>query len=224
MKQLDEVRALTDLIKQIHNDQVSDAYRSSDALYLRDRLLMTSNDPAITIILKLLFFYLVAGRVNAVAPVPTLWNVKAEKYRPQLVILFRPESRKRLAYGRYQNNSTLHIPHYDEAHKNPNIPAYKIGSYSCKYTLKDGSYILVNADSESSAQSVVTAMAQYTKESKRPTGTIEENCTHTRRKGAKLALSGVKMVPHRGAYFAGGRDCKVAKFVVQLSATPHDSN
>jgi hypothetical protein len=224
MKQLDEIRALTDLFIQVHNQNVEDAYRGADGAYLRNLLLIRKDDPAITIILKTLFFYLVAGRANAVAPVPTLWNVKAEKYRPQLVIMLRPESRKRLAYGRYQNNTELHIPHYDENQKTPHIPAYKIGSYTCKYTLKDGSYILVNADSEASAQATVSAMAQYTKESKRPLGTIEENCSHTKRKGAKLSLAGVMMVPHRAAFFAGGRDCKIPKFVVQLSGTPRDSN
>jgi hypothetical protein len=198
------------------------AYAHPENHYLRDILLIHDHDTVFIVILKILFFYVVAGRINAVAPVPTLWNVKAEKYRPQLVIAYRPESRKRLAYGRYQNNMVLHIPHYDESHKRPEIPPFKIGNYTCKYTLKDGSYILVNADSEQSALSVVTALAKLTKESKRPAGTIEENCTQTRRRGAKLSLAGVRMMPHRASFYLGGRDCKVPKFTLQLSSVAND--
>lgn len=205
MKQQARMDTLLDLLKQIHNPQVVAVYStqdsSEDVAWLLSELQLKPDDTFNETVLKCLIFYLAAGRVNAVAPVPTIWAAKAERFRPQLAIAYRPTTRKKLAYLRYQGNGLLHIPHYDAKERHPKIPNYTIGSYSCKYNLKDGSNIIVNASTEEGALAHVKALARYVKASQKPSGGVESNCSFTKRGGKPLLLDGVEMKPFKGSYY-----------------------
>jgi hypothetical protein len=221
-KQGDRMDLLLKVAMQIHNPAVLDAYGSANSTdptasaALRNALIIRPDDGFLEAILKMNTFYLAAGRVNAIAPVPTLWAVKAERMRAQLAIVLRPVKRVKLGHQRYQPNSELHIPHYDPANKRPEIPTYTIGPYTAKYTLKDGSHILINAASDDEAMKVIKAMAQYVLPAQQPPGSIEDNTTHTRRKGKKLKLDGVPMKPFRAAFYAGGQNSDTPAWTVNL--------
>jgi hypothetical protein len=79
-----------------------------------------------------------------------------------------------------------------------------VGRHSAKYTLIDQTYLMINAATEEEAISVITKMASYTKEDKRPHGTIAENITtNTRRK--KPRMDGIKIEPFKAEYFERGK-------------------
>lgn len=209
-----QFRILRQLSAKIHNPQVIEAYthrldgedrENNTALFLRQNLIIKPQDGFTEIILKSLIFYLMCGRLNLAFTLPMYWTAKAEKYKPQLAISFRPEKRRKFKYNKYDPNSELHIPHYN-GHSPLTIPSYTVGMQTAKYTLTDQTYILVNAKTEDEAIKVVEQLAQYTEESKRPKGTILENITTTKRRGKPVELSGQKIVPSKAAFYAGGKE------------------
>jgi hypothetical protein len=133
------------------------------------------------------------------------WTVKSDKFIPQLVIAFRPATRRKLSFGKYDRNPQLQIPHYN-GDEHPKIPGYTVGKHSAKYILTDGSFILVNAKSEEEAISVVEQLAKYVIESKRPSGTILDNISTTKRRGNPLNLTDRAIVPFRGDYYKKGNE------------------
>lgn len=212
------------LAMRIHNPQVVAAYthrldgedaENAIAKLLFDNLQIKPQDTFNAMIMRILIFYLLCGRASAVATTPMMWAVKAEKFKPQLVIAFRPASRRKLAFGKYDKNAELHIPHYNGA-ENPQIPSYTVGNQSAKYILKDGTYILVNAKTEEEAIKVVEQLVGYVKESQRPEGTILDNITTTKRRGNKLNLLNRLIVPFRGDYFKKGDEGYIKEKVYQL--------
>jgi hypothetical protein len=228
IKKIGTFQLLRQLCMRIHNPQVIHAYtnlldsendENTPRAFLRRHLIVGKNDNFSEIVLKFLIFYLGCGRLQVSSILPTLWNTKADAYKPQLAISFRPEVRRRLKYGKYDDNSELHIPHYDPKQGQPVIPAYTVGMQSAKYALKDQSYILVNAMTVDEAVKVVSQLAKYTAEKMRPEGSIEENITTTKRKGKRINLYGQKMIPFKAAYFVGGREGISPNFTIQLGST-----
>jgi hypothetical protein len=205
MSQLSDLEGLLNILKQIMNPQVIAAYQTADegddVGFLLRKLQIKDDDTFNEAMLKANIFFLAAGRVNAVAPVPTFWAAKAERFRPQLAIAYRPVERKKLSYLRYQGNGLLHIPHFDPKAEALKIPNYTIGQYSCKYTCKDGANIIVNASTEAGALEHVKALARYVKASQKPKGGIEQNCSFTKRGGKPLLLDGVEMRAFKGSYY-----------------------
>jgi hypothetical protein len=219
MKPQTRAEVLLKLAKEIHNPNVIAAYGgdvADDMAFLLKTSKIEDEDGFTEVILKMLIFYMGAGRVNAIAPIPTFWAAKAERFRPQLAIVTRPVNRKKLAYSRYQGNGLLHIPHYDVKVREPKIPAYTVGAFTCKYKLKDGSSILIHASSEAEALTMVKAMARYVKASQKPAGGVEVNCSYTKRGGKPLLLDGVQMKPFRAAYYDRADRSQTPVFTVNL--------
>jgi hypothetical protein len=219
MKQFDRTETLIKLAREIHNTAVVNAYGNSeepDTAFLLKHLRIAEDDTSINAMLCMEIFHLAAGRVNAIAPIPTFWAAKAERFRPQLAITTRPINRTRKSYRRYDGNGLLHIPHYDPKERSPKFPTYIVGQQTCKYTLKDGSNILVNASTEEGALKMVQALAKYVKPSQKPAGGIEANCSFTKRRGKKLLLEGVEMKPFRAAYYDRADKSETPLFTVQL--------
>ncbi len=205
-------RVLVQLAMKLHNPQVIQAYRESlddeidniNPIYSK-HLRIYTDDSAWEILIKFLIFYLVDARLWVQGVTPMWWALKKELFKPQLVIEYRPVGdRPKFGFRNYANNPELHIPHYN-GDANPYLPSYTVGKYSAKYILNDGTYILINAKTLDEAISVVTKHASYTKESKRPEGTIDENITATNRK-RKPRLDGVKIEPFKAQYFEGGKN------------------
>lgn len=219
MKEFDRTESLLKIARDIHNIAVISAYGNSeepDTAFLLKTLRIDDDDSAINALMAMNIFHLAAGRVNAIAPIPTFWAAKAERFRPQLAIATKPINRTKKAYKRYDGNGLLHIPHYDSKERNPKFPTYVVGQQTCKYVLKDGSNILVNASTEEGALKMVQALAKYVKASQKPAGGIEANCSFTKRKGKKLLLEGVEMRPFRAAYYDRADKSDTPLFTVQL--------
>lgn len=219
MKEADRTEAIVKLAIELHNPLVAAAYDKDpgeDTLFLLKHLRIDPEDSIQHIGLKMNLFYLAAGRQPAIAPIPTFWAAKAERFRPQLAIHFRPVNRRKLAYKRYDSNGLLHIPHYNPKERSPKLPHYVIGSQTCKYHLKDGSHILVNAQTEEGALEMVKAMAKYVQTSRKPAGGVEANCTFTKRRGKTLALDGVEMKPIKAVFYERGDKSETPLFTVHL--------
>jgi hypothetical protein len=224
IKKYTQYRILRQLAARIHNPQVIQAYanrldrddkENSTSLFLRQNLIVKPKDNFSEIILKSLIFYLMCGRLNVGFVVPMMWTSKADKFKPQLAISFRPVKRRKIKYGKYDPNTELHIPHYNLAVP-LSIPSYTVGMQTAKYTLTDQTYILVNALTEEEAIKVVAKLAEYTQKSKRPKGTILENITTTRRRGKVLDLDNQKIVPFYAAYYEGGKGGMAPTFTTNL--------
>jgi hypothetical protein len=219
MKPQTRADTLLKLARALHNPEVVAAYtgdNADDTAFLLKTLRIDEEDGFTEAVLKILILNLTNGRVNAIAPIPTFWAAKAERFRPQLAIVTRPVERKKLAYGRYQGNGLLHIPHYDAKIRNPKLPTYTVGAFTCKYKLKDGSAILIHASSEDEALKMVKAMAKYVKPSQKPAGGVDVNCSYTKRGGKPLLLDGVKMKPFRAAYYERADKSQTPVFTVNL--------
>ena len=209
---------------RIHNPQVIAAYthrldgtdgENDIAKLLYENLQIKTQDTFNAIILRILIFYLLCARLQTSSTVPMWWTVKSDKFIPQLVIAFRPVTRRKLSFGKYDKNPQLHIPHYN-GDEHPKIPGYTVGQYSAKYILKDGSFILVNAHTEEEAIAVVEKLAKYVIASKRPSGTILDNISTTKRRGKRLNLADRAIVPFRGDYYKKGKEGYVKEKVYQL--------
>jgi hypothetical protein len=220
MKQQTRMDNLLDLLKKIHNPQVVAVYSTADEAedvgWLASELQIKPEDTFNETVLKCLIFYLASGRVNAIAPIPTFWAAKAERFRPQLAIAYRPTQRKKLSYLRYQGNGLLHIPHFDGKQRDIKIAPYVVGQYSCKYTLKDGSNIIVNAKTDEEALKHVQNLARYVKASQKPKGGVEQNCSFTKRGGEPLLLDGVEMKPFKAAYYENGKKSQTPTWTKNL--------
>jgi hypothetical protein len=219
-----EFVTLRKLCMRIHNPQVVAAYThkldgedsdNSIAKLLFDNLQIKTQDTFNAMIIRILIFYLLCGRLSVSSTVPMWWAVKKQKFIDQLVISYRPASRRKLAFRKYDPNAELHIPHYN-GDDNPQIPSYTVGQQSAKYTLKDESYIMVNASTEEEAIKTVAKLAEYVKVDKRPSGEVLENITTTKRRGRKLALSDRLIVPFLGDYYKKGDQGYVKYKVFQL--------
>jgi hypothetical protein len=191
-----QTRALTGICFKIHNPQVAMAYQ--DQPFLRSNLLVRTADNFTTIVLKLLIFYLVCGRINTSSTVPMYWSVKIDRsLRKQLAIAFRPVQRRKFKFGKYDRNIQLHIPHYngDQA---PKIPGYTVGQYSAKVILKDQSSILVHAESEAESEMVVRALLHYVEADFIPKELVIH---HSKRSGKALSLTGQKVRAFKADYY-----------------------
>jgi hypothetical protein len=210
-KKSSNYRVLVMVCSTIHNPQVADAYRPqlddpgniTDEIYGK-YLTIYPDDSVWELLLKLLIFYLVDGRMWVQSTTTMWWAQKAQAFKPQLAIQYRPQgNRKKFGFRNYAGNPEAHIPHYN-GEPSPHIPAYTLGRYSAKYTLIDQTYLMVNAHTPEEAIAVLTKLASYTKPDKRPVGTIEENITtNTRRKAPKM--DGIKIEPFKAEYFNGGK-------------------
>jgi hypothetical protein len=203
-----EFVTLRKIAMRIYNPQVVAAYThrldGSDeedliARLLYDNLQIKTQDTFNAIILRILIFYLLCSRLSVVSSTPMYWSVKKATFVDQLEIDFRPAERRKLGFRKYDTNPKLHIPHYN-GDRHPKIPKYTVGQQSAKYTLKDQSYIMVNASTEEEAVSVVEKLAHYVKEDARPEGKFEDHLTTTKRKGKRLALEGRQIVPFMATY------------------------
>jgi hypothetical protein len=190
---------------KLHNPQVIQAYKEHldgeeqtiEPIYSK-YLRIYPEDSVWEILIKFCLFYLVDGRLWVQSSTPMWWAQKGQSFKPQLAIQY-----PKFGYGSYAGNPELHIPHYN-GDPSPHVPAYTIGKYSAKYTLIDQTYLMVNAETQDEAIAVITKMATYTKQDKRPHGDIAENITtNTRRKAPRM--NGIKIEPFKGEYFEGGK-------------------
>jgi hypothetical protein len=211
-KKSSNYKVLIQVAMKLHNPQVIQAYRiqldsdddSINPIYSK-YLRIYPEDSVWELIIKFFIFYLVDGRLWVQASTPMWWSLKKATFKPQLAIQYRPVGdRPRFSYGKYADNAELHIPHYN-GDPNPLLPRYTIGRHSAKYMLNDGTYILINAKTDEEAIAVVIQHASYTKEDKRPEGTIEENLTVTKRK-RKPTMDGIKIEPFKAEHFTGTKD------------------
>jgi hypothetical protein len=210
-KKSSNYRALVMVCSKLHNPQVVDAYRpqldiednNTDAIYGK-YLTIYPDDSVWELILKLLIFYLVDGRMWVQATTPMWWAQKSQQFKPQLAIQYRPVgTRKKFGFQNYAGNPEAHIPHYN-GDPSPHLPSYTIGKFSAKFTLIDQTYLMINAHTAEEAIAVISKLASYTKVDKRPPGTIEENITtNTRRKAPRM--DGIKIEPYKAEYFEGGK-------------------
>jgi hypothetical protein len=189
-----QTKLLIGICFKIHNPQVAMAYREQP--FLRSNLVVRTADNFTTVVLKLLVFYLVCGRINTASTVPMYWPTKVTKgLRAQLAIAFRPEARRRIKFGKYDPNTQCHIPHYN-GDQNPKIPSYTVGIYSCRVTLTDQSTILIHGETEAEAQRVVDDLLKYVEKKFLPKEIVY---VHTKRKG--LRLEGQKVRPFKADYY-----------------------
>jgi hypothetical protein len=219
VKDADKNEALIKLAIELHNPLVARAYNDDpgeDTAFLFKNLRVMPDDTLIQANMKMMLFYQVGGRQPAIAPIPTFWAAKAERFRPQLAITYQPMVRRKHAHRRYDSNGLIHIPHYKATERNPKLPRYKIGSQSCRYVLKDGSAIHVFAHTEEEALKVVMALSKYVVASQKPAGGVEANCTFTKRRGKKLALDGVEMKPIQATFYERGDKSETPLFIVRL--------
>jgi hypothetical protein len=196
---------------KLHNPQVIQAYKEHldgeeqtiEPIYSK-YLRIYPEDSVWEILIKFCLFYLVDGRLWVQSTSPMWWAQKGQSFKPQLAIQYRPMGdRKKFSHGVYAGNPELHIPHYN-GEFSPHLPPYTIGKYSAKYTLIDQTYLMINAATQEEAIAVIMKMASYTKEDKRPNGTIAENITtNTRRKNPRM--DGIKIEPFKAEYFEGGK-------------------
>jgi hypothetical protein len=215
------MRIITQLVAGIHNEQINDTYGavalSTTETQASKRKAILDNftidpiqDPYPLIVLKLLGYYLVCDRLSQVA-VPYMYPERRDGIKPQLSISYRPIKRKKWfdkkGKVRYTPNGELHVPHWDEkVLKNPPaMLSYTVGNLSAKYTMKDGSYILVHAKTKKEAADVVTSLAEMTNPAFRPDGAIKDNLLFTERPKAKITLlDGLVVKPFQVCYFNGG--------------------
>lgn len=191
-----QTRALVGICYKIHNPQVAMAYQ--DQPFLRSNLLVKTADNFSTIVLKLLIFYLVCGRLNTASTVPMYWPIKIDRsLKKQLAIAFRPVQRRKFKFGKYDRNLQLHIPHYN-GDQNPKIPGYTVGQYSAKVILTDQTSILVHANSEDEAEKVTRALLHYVEASFIPKDLVIH---HSKRSGKALSLSGQQVRAFRADYY-----------------------
>jgi hypothetical protein len=210
-KKSSNYKVLIQIGMKLHNPQVIQAYReyldgeeqTIEPIYSK-YLRLYPEDSVWEILIKFCLFYLVDGRLWVQSSTPMWWTQKAESFKPQLVIQYRPVgNRKKFSYGVYAGNPELHIPHYN-GEAQPHLPPYTIGKYSAKYTLIDQTYLMINAASQEEAIDVLVKMSAYTKVDKRPQGEIRDNIsTNTRKKNPRM--DGIKIEPFKAEYFTGGR-------------------
>jgi hypothetical protein len=211
-KKWSNYKVLVQIAMRLHNPQVIQAYRHyldspEDAIHviLLKHLKIYKENSILEVLLKFGIFYFVDGRLWVQSSTPMWWPQKAESFKPQLTIQYRPlkYTRKTGPYS-YHGNPELHIPHYDGS-VNPSIPRYTIGRFSAKYTLRDQTYLMINAATQDEAIAVITKMASYTRKSKRPDGEISANIsTNTRPKVPRM--NGVTIEPFKAEYFSGGKE------------------
>jgi hypothetical protein len=215
------MRLITQLVAGIHNERVQEVY-GAEALTTKDvqrskRKAILDNftidpiqDPYPLIVMKLLGYYLVCDRMSQVAS-PYLYPEKRDKIKAQLSISYRPV--KRLKWFdkngkvRHSPNGELHVPHWDDSTlKNPPaMLSYTVGNWSVKYTMIDGTYILVHAKTKKEATEVVISLAGMTNPKYRPAGEIKDNLITTERPKAKITLlDGLVIKPFQICYFHGG--------------------
>jgi hypothetical protein len=189
-------RVVQGIVIKIHNPQVAMAYESQP--FLRNNLLVRTADPFTLVVMKLLIFYLVCGRINTASTVPMYWAEKIDRsLRQQLAIAFRPVNRRRFKFGRYDRNIQLHIPHYNGSQR-PKIPSYTVGQQSAKIVLTDQSSILVNADTEAEAERVIRELLAYVE----PAFVPDNLVIHlSKRKGKALSLKGQAVRPFRADFY-----------------------
>jgi hypothetical protein len=210
-KKSSNYKVLIQIGMKLHNPQVIQAYKEHldseeqtiEPIYSK-YLRLYPEDSVWEILIKFCLFYLVDGRLWVQSSTPMWWEQKAQSFKPQLAIQYRPVgNRRKFSYGVYAGNPELHIPHYN-GDGNPHIPSYTIGKYSAKYTLIDQTYLMINAHTQEEAIAVLVKMASYTKVDKRPHGEITENITtNTRRKNPRM--DGIKIEPFKAEFFTGGK-------------------
>jgi hypothetical protein len=191
-----EFRLLKTISFKIHNPQVAMAY--SEQPVLRSALLVRTADNFTVWVMKILIFYLVCGRLNTAATVPMYWSTKIDRgLRQQLAIAFRPEKRRKFKFGKYDDNTTLHIPHYN-GDLNPKIPGYTIGQHSARCILADQSSIVVHAESPEESIRMVEALLKYVEPAFIPKALV---ISSTKRKGKALNMVGVKVRAFRADFY-----------------------
>lgn len=211
-KKYNNYKVLVRIAMRIHNPQVIQAYRGGiNGVYdpldtvLVKYLKVYPKDSLMDVLMKFALFYMVDGRLGVQSSNLTWWTQKAETFKPQLVIQYRPTGeRKKFGYNSYAGNPQFVIPHYNGA-DSPVIPSFTIGQYSAKYMLDDQSYIMINASSEEEAIGVVSQMAKYVLDSRRPNDEIKPAIS-TSKRARKPRMDGVKIEPYKGEYFTGGQD------------------
>ena len=131
--------------------------------------------------------------IDPVLAVPDKWEFEREKFRTQLIVVFRPSDPKNKS-----GNYSLSIPHYN-GNKKPNIPSYKKGNHQAKVILKDNSKIVVNAATKAIAESVLKKLLKYVKSEYRTdrisTGEIKSKI-----------YKEVAVKPYRADYYQQGKE------------------
>jgi hypothetical protein len=215
------MRLITQLVAGLHNERVQEIYgaeplSSKDSYAVKRKAILENftinpiEDAYPLIVMKLLGYYLVCDRMTQAA-VPYLYPERRDKIKPQLSISYRPAKRKKWFdknnIVRYTPNGELHVPHWDESvFKNPpKMLSYTVGNWSVKYTLIDGTYIVVHAKTKKEASDVVISLAEMTNPKYRPNGEIKDNLISTERPKAKITLlDGLVIKPFQICYFHGG--------------------
>jgi hypothetical protein len=215
------MRLITQLVSGIHNERVNEVY-GTEALSSKDthqakRKAILENftidpiqDPYPLIVMKLLGYYLVCDRISQVSA-PYMYPERRDGIKPQLCITYRPTKRKKWfdkkGKVRYSPNAELHIPHWDEKvlTNPPSMLSYTVGNWSVKYTLIDGTYILVHGKTKKEASDIAISLAELTNPKYRPEGAIKDNLVSTERPKAKTTLlDGLVIKPFQISYYHGG--------------------
>ena len=146
-----------------HNKTIRDYFKTVQTRTtreaLRNSLLIYKNDSASQMLVKMQYFqqYLSGVKSDTVPVIPDSWQIRIEKNRPQLIVVFKAKSSK---YPNPDSRWSLSIPHFNFNQANiPNqlkkIPDYEKGKHQGVYTLKDNSKIILYAKSGNEARKTI---------------------------------------------------------------------
>jgi hypothetical protein len=145
-------------VKKWFKDISSDTNTVTGRQVLKTCFLIRDEDSAIEVMNKMLAYQAYIkkyGDLTAVASIPEDWQLKVEAQRPQLVVVFRPTSKKEKS-GYY----SFVIPHYN-GDKTPSIKSFTKGNYWARIILKDNSKIVINANTENNAVEMAKSFLKY---------------------------------------------------------------
>lgn len=139
-------------VKKHFKDVLPDDGITTGREALKTGLLIRDTDSALEVANKQIYFTRISKGEIPIASVPEDWPKRVGSDRPQLAIAFRPVGKK--------TTYTLVIPHYN-GRKQPQIPAYRKGSYRGVLELLDGSKLIVNAATEPEAARVIQVLRRF---------------------------------------------------------------
>lgn len=149
---------------------------------------------------------------NAIAAIPEWWAVRTGADRPQGVLVYANLVNGKRGTSRW----SLTIPHYNPVfnYSGLQFPTYTKGSHFATLTLPDNSKLTVNADSQPSAEMVISQLIPFINPDRLPSSNVGFDIHTGRRKGQPLAV--VEVVPVALHYFATGQRNMMPTWVIDL--------
>ena len=151
------MRLYNRVVRDDFRDGIPDDTISTPESALRYACLIKDNDTAPMALCRMFLYFLVRGRGLEEPSIPMIWELKKGTYKlrdqSQLLVQWGPVSGTK-RYSRWK----MYIPHPKDGIRdnyNFRFPQFTKGNVTCTLTLRDGSSVVLNANSKAEGRKVL---------------------------------------------------------------------